>query len=270
LKGDDKRPLSRKTFVAKDHAEFLKEIPALVGPGEMQAAMGATKSAFASLTQDGVLVPRIHAPKIIARWRITDGLALVDELKEFTVPLQTDMNLWKSIQQAKKRRGVAVGTIIKLVRDGAMKIAWADRTVGYRGFVVLRAEVDAVSSRQAKIKSKAPEMSGSISAAAFGRSVGLREGGLFLALVNAGHVSAFSITNPNTNTPQYRMTDKNISEFHRKFLTLTTIEAEFGIHRNRIVSMLRTHGAIPFSADGKDFGSIWSRDAVGKIFVVGT
>ncbi len=62
------------------------------------------------------------------------------------------------------------------------------------------------------------------------------------------------------------MSQDDITAFHNKFLTLATIETEFGLHRNTILAKLRAHGAKPFSADGQAFGMIWLRTATEAIF----
>lgn len=263
---DDARPHSRKTFVAKDFAFLLDEIPKRVGPGEMKAVMGATKTALASLEQDGVLVPRTRAPKIVARWLVADGLALVEDLAARAVPLTPDRRGWETLQQARKRGGIKVGSIIAAVRSGAVAVATADRSAGYNGFVVRAAEVDALAERLDEKAGETSELAGSISAAAFGRSVGLRDRGLLQALADAGHVQTHLIVHPRTRQSQLRMSDADVAAFHRKFLTLATIEAEFGLHKNRILAMLRADGATPFTADGRTFGAIWLRDAVGALF----
>lgn len=82
---------------------------------------------------------------------------------------------------------------------------------------------------------------------AFGRSVGLRDGGHFQKLIEAGHVPAQKIKNPKTHAMQWRMTPVDVASFHRKFLTTATIEAEFGLHRNRILAVLNAAGARPFT-----------------------
>jgi hypothetical protein len=95
---DDVRPVARKTFDAAKYAGLLSEIPTLVGPIEMEQAIGATRSQFASLAADGVLVPRIDVPTIKSPWRVSDGLALVAELKKMAVPVDPTDKKWESIQ----------------------------------------------------------------------------------------------------------------------------------------------------------------------------
>lgn len=50
-------------------------------------------------------------------------------------------------------------------------------------------KIDAFSAKPTATAGKAAKLQDSVSAAAFGRKVGLRDGGHFLALTDAGHVA---------------------------------------------------------------------------------
>jgi hypothetical protein len=52
------------------------------------------------------------------------------------------------------------------------------------------------------------------SAAVFGRSVGLRDGGTFIALIEAGHVPAMRVVNPATGRLQHCLRPEDIAAFH--------------------------------------------------------
>lgn len=109
-------------------------------------------------------------------------------------------------------------------------------------------------------------MPGVMSAAGFGRKVGLRDKGYFLALVDEGHTPATRIKQPTTGRDQLRVTEADIAEFHRRFLTPTTITAEFGLHRNTIFAAFRETGVVPFAPDGRDFGSLYLRSEAAPLF----
>ncbi|WP_124085338.1 hypothetical protein [Pseudogemmobacter humi] len=72
--------------------------------------------------------------------------------------------------------------------------------------------------------------------------------------------------NPKTNMQQFRMTPDDITALHRKFLTTTTIEAEFGLHPNRIRAVLSAAGALPFTIDGASVGPVWLREEFERHF----
>ena len=42
-------------------------------------------------------------------------------------------------------------------------------------------------------------------------------------------------------------------------MTLTTLAAESGSHRNTVAARLKAAGAHPFAPGGEDFGQIWLR-----------
>lgn len=76
------------------------------------------------------------------------------------------------------------------------------------------------------------------SAAAFGRSIGMRDGGRFLALIAAGHTPATRVTHPKFGTEILVLSEADIAAFHRRFATTTTLAAEWGEHRNTVVARL--------------------------------
>lgn len=128
-------------------------------------------------------------------------------------------------------------------------------------------EVDTWSDRTiARPTDQAVEIPGVMSAAAFGRSVGIRDKAHFLALANAGHTPTVRIVHPKTKQVQLRVTEEHMKAFHRRFLTTTTIEREFGLHRNAIVASLKAGKALPFASNGQEFGALWLRDEVAGLF----
>ena len=105
-----------------------------------------------------------------------------------------------------------------------------------------------------------PTTDGLIAAASFGRSIGLRDAGRFLALVAAGHTLARRETHPRTGVERFHLSADDIAAFHRRFVTLTTLAAEHGSHRNTVAARLKVAGAHAFAPGGEDFGQIWLRD----------
>jgi hypothetical protein len=172
-------------FDAAKYAALLSEIPSLVGPIEMELAMGATRSQFASLAADGLLVPRIDVPTIKSPWRVSDGLALLAELKKMAVPVDPSDKHSESIQRAKSRSSINAGTIIAAVRDGRLKLGRRTDVTGYAGFCVLKAEINEMALKVRPAPSHAH-----MTAAAFDRSIGKRGEGLFERLSAAGHTSS--------------------------------------------------------------------------------
>ncbi len=53
------------------------------------------------------------------------------------------------------------------------------------------------------------------------------------------------------------MTAADIAAFHKKFATMTTLSARFGLHRNTVRLLLAKTAIQPFCPGGADFGAIW-------------
>lgn len=254
IASDDARHARRKTFDARRFGPLIVEIPHLVGPGRMQQAMGASEAELEALARDGILHPRTRIPSVKSPWRMSDGLSLVAELKTGAVPVGADDKSWEKIQQAKHRSAVSVGTIITAIRERRIRVGLRDDAEGYGSIVVERDEIDL------KLKPALPVLPSNLQlAAAFGRSVGLRDGGRFLALVSAGHTPVTLAIHPKLGVEMVYMTEEDIAAFHRRFLTTTTISAEFGLHRNVLLKRLAAAGVSPFGPNRADFGAVYLR-----------
>ncbi len=55
------------------------------------------------------------------------------------------------------------------------------------------------------------------------------------------------------------MTEADIEAFHQRFVTLTTLTSETGMHRNSLRAMLTAARVARFSPDGQDFGPVYLR-----------
>ncbi|MDZ4135700.1 MAG: hypothetical protein U1D06_08920, partial [Paracoccaceae bacterium] len=267
LKKGDNRPNSRRLFDARANAELIAEIPALVGPLAIRTAMGATVQELTALVDEGLLIPRTKAREIKKPWRISDGTALVAALSEKAILVKEDDNGWESLLLARKRGGVAMVQLINGIRDSRMAVGQRVGIAGFHGIVVRKSEVDNMAAPSLALRDAVlQEVPGTISAAAFARSIGVRNDGTFLALIEAGHVPAKQIVNPRTGRPQYQMTPEDMAAFHRRFVTLTTLCAETGRHRNTLKGLLAARRIAPFSPEGRDFGAVYIRgDVVGVV-----
>jgi hypothetical protein len=260
---EDDRPPSRRLFAARPYAELLAEIPTLVGAGAMRAAIGATKSELAALEAEGLLIPRTRDPKIRNPWRIADGLAFVADLAAEAIPVAEDDGDWETLLLARKRTQVSLADLVAAIRDGRLAVGRRAAVPGFHGLVLRTADVDALAS--ARRRAGAPldgESSGMTSAAAFGRSVGLRDDGNFIALIEAGHVPAVRVVNPATGRLQHYLRPEDVAAFHRRFATITTLAAQTGRHRNALRSQLPASGVTRFAPGGRDFGAVYLREEV--------
>lgn len=263
IKADDQRPRSRRLFDAKVYAGLLAEIPTLVGQTEMLNAMGATRRELSSLTKEGLLLPRTRVEKVKNRWRISDGTTFVAELSAGAISVDSEDPNWEVLLLARRRTGVTLGELVKGIREKQLTVGQLAGAVGFHGIVVAKTEVDLMAApRNLSRDAVLEEVPGMLAATEFGRSVGLRNGGAFLALIEAGHVQARHILNPRTARMQYRMTPREVETFHQRFVTLTTLSAETGQHRNTLKGVLASARITPFSPQGQDFGSVYLRDDV--------
>jgi hypothetical protein len=261
----DDRPMSRRLFDARMHADLLKEIPTLVGPITMRKAMGATRQELAALEADGVLAPRTRMKKVKSPWRISDGTSLVAELEGCAASVPADDETWETLLLARKRTRVSILNLIAAIRDGRMPLGQRAGVPGFHGLVVPRISVDRfVRANEAKDRKVNRQSSCLIPAAEFGRSVGLRDNGNFRALIEAGYVPAQKVRNEKTGRQQYFLGHEEIALFHQRFVTLTTVANASGQHRNTLRGIFATSRVGRFAPEGRDFGPVYLRAEVAR------
>lgn len=229
----------------------------------MRTAMGATRMELIALQEEGVLPPRTRVETVKNPCRIPDGLAFVAELSEGAVTVADEDKDWETLLLARRRSEVALDTLVRAIREKRLSVGQRAGVPGFHGIVVAKSEVDVLAAPARAARDEVlEEVPGSMAAAEFGRAVGLRDGGVFQAMIEAGHVSAHQIINPRTGRPQYRMTPEDMAAFHRRFVTLTTLSAETGRHRNTLKGILAARRITPFSPKGQDFGAVYLRGEV--------
>jgi hypothetical protein len=257
ISADDKRPAARKTFDAKAYQELIAEIPTLVGSLEMQQRIGATQHQLASLAEDKVLRPRIDILTIKAPWQVADGMALIAELQGMASSIQRKDKRWETIQMARRRSDLSVGTLIAAVRARQLHVGHREDLWGYAGFSVLKSEVDAL-----KPPRKDEQEESMISAAAFARSVGMRREGWFEKLMAAGLMTGTRMLHPKIGGMRVYVSKKDIIEFHARFVTASTMEREFGLHRRTLFAKLKAAHVKAFAPNTQDFGALYLREDV--------
>ncbi|MEP1495727.1 hypothetical protein, partial [Pseudophaeobacter sp.] len=260
ITADDQRPVSRKTFDAVAYADLLAEVPTLVGPAKMQHEMGATFMKFKSLAEDGMIKPRIQVATINSPWRISDGIALVEELLEIAQPVAPTNTKWEGIQQAKKRTGLWVGKIIEALRNGELQLGHYTNVEGYAGFCVLKTEINGMRPPKQKVTDQE-----FLTAYAFGRSVGIRISGWFKKLAAEGHTPETLTPHPKGDPDQSYLSPDDITQFHKRFMTPATMEQKFGQHRKILLGKLRAAGVETFAPNGEDYGPVYLRNEVEEI-----
>lgn len=263
FKKDDRRPHSRRLFNAVAHPKLLAEIPTLVGPISMRKAMGATHKELVALENEELLIPRTKVKKIKSPWRISDGTFLVTELSKNSILVDEEDSGWETLLHGSRRRAITLKRLVCGIKEGQLTVGQRVGVEGFHGIVVQKTEVNLLAGPRTRVGDEVlDDEAGTMSAAEFGRSIGLRDGVALLALIKAGYVPALLIKSPLTARLQHRITPKDMADFHQRFVTLTTLSAETGQHRNTIRGIFKSAKVAPFSPDGQDFGAVCLRDDV--------
>lgn len=170
---------------------------------------------------------------------------------------------WETLHLARKRTQVSFIDLVASICDVRLVVGQRAGVAGFHGLVLRMTDVDALppSRSRAKAHNNAAAV-GRTSAAKFGRSVGLRDEGSFLALVETGHVPAVLMVNPAKGRPQLYLSPEDIAAFHRRFVTLTTLASETGRHRNSLRGELAARGGGRFAPSGQSFGPVYLREEV--------
>ncbi len=256
----DKRPRSRKVFDAQRFADLFEEIPNLIGPNTMREAIGATLHELKALEKDGVLVPFTKLPRIRSRWRAADGDVLLTQLSKLADAVDPQDPGWETLQLARNRTGMPLSDLIRSCNNRTIGLGKRSDVFGYHGFVLRHSDVDHLTAQNDK--APAAPLRGGLSLAQFGRSVGLRGKGNISSLVSSGHISATEVVHPKTGKRLKHIFGEDATSFHRKFVTISTIAAETGLHWNSVRTVVNAAGLKPFSPDGQDFGAIYLRNNV--------
>ena len=265
-------PPRRRLFDAKSYADLLTEIPTLVGPIAMRNAIGATKAELEAFEEEGFLIPRTRVAKVKNPWRISDGIHFVAGLEKGAMPVSESDPGRETLLLARKRTQVSLRDQIKAIQDRRMIVGKRNGVHGLHGLVVRKSDVDRLrASHPMSSSSKAEDLAqtrppGLMSAAQFGRSVGLRDHGNFIALIEAGHVAATRQKNHETGRQQYWLSAEGIAAFHERFVTLTTLSKETGHQRNTLKSLLEASRVARFGPSDQDFGAVYLREeAIGAL-----
>lgn len=150
--------------------------------------------------------------------------------------------------------------MIAAIREDRLPVGLCEGVSGFHGIAVPKRKVDELIPLRGQVKAVSEDdQSSLVCAAAFGRSIGLRDHGGFLAMVAAGQIPARQAMNAKTRRPQYWVSAEDIEAFHRRFVTLTTLSSETGLHRNTVRGVLATSRVTPFAPDRQELGLVYLR-----------
>lgn len=256
---DDQRPNNRILFEPDRAADLEALIPQLVGPQEMQTAIGATKAELRALKDEGVLAHRFPRLNLRNPWLITDGLVLLEELEALSSPVALDETVWETLQSPYKRKSLGVGETIAAIRNGTLDLGRHTGETGYKAFCVRKQDINALASMLIQKQPNTEKASG-IQISKFGRSIGVRETGILKALFLNGHSPASIPAEPARQRHNPALTDEDVITFHQRFITSTILSRLTGLHRNSINARLKAANVQPFEDDECVFSGIYPRN----------
>ncbi len=190
-------------------------------------------------------------------WRASDGVALVAELQEMAVPIEPFDGIWESIQDAKHRSDLGVGTIIAGLRAGDLQLGRRPDFEGYAALCVLKAEIDLMKAE--RIVADGGPL---ITAAAFGRQVGIRTQGWFERLAGSGHTPATRRPHPKYGGEWVFASESDIEEFRKRFMTSAMMKDEFGQRSKQQLQAALTR----FAPNEEDYGPLYLLEDVEAFF----
>jgi hypothetical protein len=121
---------------------------------------------------------------------------------------------------------------------------------GFHGLVVRTRDVDALAPRIVEPeRHRTPTLRRWRAPPASGDGC-LRDEGHFLAPVEAGHIPAVQVANPDAGRLQHFLRPVDIAAFHRRFVTLTTLASKTSRHLNTLRGKLAAAGIARFAPGG--------------------
>lgn len=249
-------PDNRTIFPVKQVKAISAIIPNLVGLKAMCQAMNANRTELFALRDSHILKLRFPELEINKPWLISDGLELIKDLKAHAVPVSNGASDWETLHSAHFRKKLPLNLIIEAVRNGILPLGCRDGVAGYRSLCVRRADLDDVAAELAQ-GSTSPFPQGGTTLSAFGRSIGVRDTKILRRLFEHGHSPASIPPCPAQNRMTPSLTKDDITLFHSKYATLTTISKRTGKHRNTLRSRFTHVSLKPFRYDGESFPGIY-------------
>ncbi|MCL4068224.1 hypothetical protein M3484_16765 [Pseudomonas sp. GX19020] len=215
-----------------------------------------TRAEFDALVTAGLLKPATTGRKLNEPWRLSDGREFLEELQALVTGSLANESGWESISLSFKRTWAPLQDIIEAIRQKKLTLATSCTSQGYHA---LRLNKDEVNAWFAAHHDPQKDLPGVMSAAAFGRSVGIRDKTGVQALMADGHTPGILCQNQRTKRMEWRVDAQQMAAFHQKFATVTTLRPGNTLSQYDVLKMLHRSGALPFTADGKNYGNLWLR-----------
>jgi hypothetical protein len=78
----------------------------------------------------------------------------------------------------------------------------------------------------------------------------------------AGHITGTRMLHPKIGGMRIYISKENIAKFHAHFLTTSTMEREFGLHKRTLLAKLKAAHVKAFAPNAQDFGALYLREDV--------
>ena len=133
---------------------------------------------------------------------------------------------------------------------------------GSADLLVFKLAIDALAKTIAAGEVRNDHGQHRITASVLARELGIRTEGWYRSLVESVCRTGSWGNHPVTNVRTLYVSDEDILQFNRRFITLQQMQAEFGLHRHTCLSKLRAAAVRPFSMGRQTFGPLYERSHV--------
>lgn len=258
----DTRPPNRKMFEKSKYLKELTELPSLVGSSSMAKAMGASRTEFRKLAEEGILQPAVPEGIIKTPWRSKDGTAFIDRLNALVTIDSVNGSNWVTLLQAQKLVQASLQELLAAIFEKTLALATRSDKGGFSSFVVRRDDIGALFSGYHQVEIH----SDSISAAAFARQIGIREAGVFDRFLNSGLLPDVHTNKNKHGSKSLTLSPADIAAFHQNYVTLSTLSTRARCHRNSANAIIKKHQIQPISTEGFVFHAIYRIEDLFALF----
>lgn len=256
---DDPRTNQMCIFDAQEHSAILETISKLISPPRMRQLIGASKSDFAQLVAEEIIVPWQDLPWSTRQWVPEVGQNFLGRLEAHSTPVQDVKFGYKKLSVATLHAGSTLAETLALIFSGQLSLVHPENDLRFSSFLVDSAELLSL------VQSKRSQDVGSFSLAEFGRRIGIREEGFMNDLHAAGIIKAEHA--PDRRGRQlHRVSDTQIRSFLMTFCTVRNIVDVTDHHRNTILAKLRAKGIQCVSFEERNFSGLFYRKDVESVF----
>lgn len=247
-------PDSWTVFDAKAAAPILAELTTLVPATAFRDLIGATRSQFDLLVEDGVLKPAIEEAKTKAIWDPRSGTAFLTDLLKGAIQLRQPQHSWEHISKSAQRLKIGPGPIIQAIKDQRLRrVGNLEAKFGYAAVYVDHDEVARLFGSEAPPGHSIEVFARSVGA---GPPIGLRR------LVVDGLTPCTRAINPKTKAEQFYFTAADSDAFHAQYFTPRTMATAYGRSWQSLRPELERLDIVPFRQGGREYGRVFLRSTV--------